>query len=78
MIVTDLEQFTDKNKSIIYIGAFVELYNWKNRGQVYEIHQIVKFEKIRNSTVKYLHNLGAYCIVKIYSILYNAHIVPKN
>lgn len=32
VIFADLEQFTAKSKSIIYTGAFVELYNLRNRG----------------------------------------------
>lgn len=27
---------------------------------------------------KYLHNLSAYCIIKIFTILRNTHIVPRN
>ena len=39
--IADLKQFTDKNKSNTYIGTFIELYNWKNRGQVHEIYGMV-------------------------------------
>ena len=43
MTIADPEQFTDKTKPITYIEEFVVLYNWKNRGQVYEIYRMVKF-----------------------------------
>ncbi len=33
--VADPERFTLKGKPVIYTGAFVELYNWRNRGQVH-------------------------------------------
>ena len=80
MIVTvaDPEQFTDKSKPITYIGAFVELYNWRNRGQVHEIHGIVELEKIHASTAKHLRNFGAHRIVKISLILRKVHVVPRN
>ncbi len=74
----DPERLTDKGKLITYIGAFVKLYNWRNRRQVYEIHRMVELEKMRTSTAKYLHNLGAHCIIEISSILYSAHVVPKD
>ena len=64
MIVADLKQFTDKNKLIIYIKAFVELYNWRNRKQVYEIHRIVELEKIHALTTKHLCNFDTHCIIK--------------
>ena len=45
MTVADPERFTAKSKPITYTGAFVELYKQKNRGQVHEIHRIVKLDK---------------------------------
>ena len=75
MTVVDPEQFTNKSKSIIYIGIFVGLYNLKNHGQVYEIHKMVEFEKIYISTAKYPRNLVVHCIIAISSILCNTHIV---
>ncbi len=76
--IADPERFTDKGKSITYIGAFVELYNWRNRGQVHEIHGMVELEKMRGSTAKHPRNLGAHCIVEISSILRGAHVVPRD
>ncbi len=78
MTIADPERFTDKSIPIIYIGAFVELYNWRNRRQVHEIHGMVELEKMRASTAEYLRNLGTYCIMKISSILRSAHIVPRD
>ncbi len=80
MTIVDLEQFIDKGKSITYIKAFVELYNWKNYGQVYEIHGIVELEKMCTctSTAKHPRNLGAYRIIEISSILHSTHIVLRN
>ena len=50
--MADQEQFTLKNKLIIYIGAFVEFYNLRNHGQVYKIYGIKKLKKICASTVE--------------------------
>ncbi len=78
MTIVDPEQFIDKSKPIIYIGAFIELYNERNRGQVHEIYGIVELEKMRAWTAKHLRNLGAYHIVEIFSILRSVLVVPKN
>ena len=78
MTIADLERFTPKNKSITYIGAYIELYNWKNHRQIHEIHRIVEFEKWRNSMFKNLCNPGAHRIIEISSILHSAHIVLKD
>lgn len=43
--MTDLEQFTLKNKPITYIRAFIELYNQKNHKQIYDIYKIIKLKK---------------------------------
>lgn len=78
MITADLEQFTDKSLLIIYIEAFVELYNEKNHGQVYDIHEMIEFKNMCTSTAKHPYNLGAHCIIKRSSILHNAYVVLKN
>lgn len=77
VIFADLEQFTAKGKSIIYTGAFVELYNSRNRGRIYEVYEKIELEKCHASIAKYLCNLNVYDIIKISLILHNAHIVPK-
>lgn len=45
MTITDSKQFTFKNKSVVYIKAFVELYNYKNYKKVYKIYNMIEFEK---------------------------------
>lgn len=45
MTVANLEQFTSKNKPIIYTRVFFKFYNWKNHKQVYEIYIMIEFEK---------------------------------
>ena len=45
MTIADSKQFTAKSKPIIYIGAFVELYQWRNYGQVHKIHGMVELDK---------------------------------
>ncbi len=78
MIIADPERFTDKGKPITYIRAFVELYNWRNHGQVHEIHGIVEFEKMCASTAEHPRNLGAHCIIETSSILRSAHVIPRD
>ena len=43
--VADPEQFAPKDKLVRYIKAFVEFYNKRNRGQVYEIYGIIELER---------------------------------
>ena len=66
--MADLERSTPKSKSVIYIGVLVELYNWRNREQVHEIHGMIKFEKMRNSIAKNPRNLAACRIIEIFVI----------
>ena len=58
--VADPKQFTPKCKPVIYIGAFVELYNWKNGGQIDEIHRIIELEKMHALIAENLRNLGTH------------------
>ncbi len=58
--VADPKQFTPKGKSVIYTGAWVELYNWRNYGQVYEIHGMIELEKICALIAENPHNLDAH------------------
>ena len=78
MTVVDLEWFTLKNKSVTYIGAFVKLYNLKNGGQIYEIHEKTELKKMRALTAKNSCNLGAYWIIEILLVVRSVHVVPKN
>ncbi len=76
--VADPEWFIDKDRPIIYIGIFVELYNWKNHRQVHKIHGMVELEKMCVSMAKLLRNFGAHFIVEISLILHSAHIVFRD
>lgn len=78
MTVANPEQFTSKGKPVTYTEAFVEFYNWRNDGQVHEMHGMIKFEKMYALTVKNPHNLGTHWIIQISSILYSAHVVFRN
>ncbi len=80
MIVTvaNPEQFTNKGKLITYIRGFVELYNWRNHGQVHEIYGIVEFEKMYTLTIKHLRNFSAHRIIKISWILRSTCVVPQD
>lgn len=78
MIIANLEQFTSKNKPIIYTRIFFEFYNWKNRKQVYEIYIMIEFEKRYTLIANNLRNLDIYQIIKIFSVLQNIYIMPRN
>ena len=73
--MADLERFTPKSKPVIYTGGFVELYNWKNGGQVHEIHEMIELEKMRALNAENPRNLGAHRIIEISSVLRSTHIV---
>ena len=76
--LADPERFTPKGKPITYTEVFVELYNWKNRGQVYKIYGMVELEKIRALTAENLCKLGAHRIIEISLILRIAHVVLRD
>lgn len=76
--MADSEWFILKRKPIIYIRAFIELYNKKNSGPLYEIQKMVRFKKIYALTTKNSYNLGNYWMVEISHILHIAYIVLEN
>ncbi len=76
--MADPERFTPKHKSVTYTRALVELYNWRNRGQVHEIHGMIELKKMRAFIVESPRNLGAHWIIEISSILHIAHMVPRD
>ena len=76
--MADPEQFTPKNKLVTYTGVFVELYKWNNRGQVYEIYEMVELEKMRALTAENPCNLSTHWIIEISSILCSTHIVSRD
>ena len=76
--VLDPEGFTLKRKPVTYIGAFVELYNWKNGGQVHKIHRMMKLEKMRVLTAENPRNFNIYRIIEILLVPRSTHVVPKD
>lgn len=78
MIVADPEWFILKVHLVIYIKAFVELYNQKIREQVHKILEMIKFEKMHTSTVDNFCNLGGDQVIKISSILQTAYVVSRD
>ena len=76
--VADPELFILKDKPVTYTRAFVELYNWKNNGQVHEIYEIIELEKMCTLIAKNFCNLGVHQIIEILLVLRSTHVVPKN
>ena len=62
----------------MYIGAFVEIYNWRFRKLVHKTHGMVKLEKYLILRVKTPLNLGGQQFYKISKVLQNAHIILKD
>ena len=73
--VADPERFTSKGKPVTYTRAFVEFYNWRNGGQVYQIHGMIELEKMRALTAKNFPNLSAYQIIEILLVLRSVYMV---
>ena len=54
---------------MMYIGAFIEIYNWRYRGLGREIHGMVKLEKYLISRIKNSLKLGSQQFYKISKVL---------
>ncbi len=78
VIVADLQQLDQKEKPIMYIRAFVKIYNWHYRGQIYETYGMVELEKYPISKAKNPLNLGSQQFYKISKILQSAYVVPRD
>ena len=76
--MADPKRFILKDKLVTYIGAFVELYIWKNGRQVYDIHRMIEVKKMRALTIKNSGNLNAHQIIEISLVLHITHMFPKN
>ena len=78
MTVADPEQFTPKNKSVIYTRAFVELLNRWNGGQVQKIYEKIELEKMYALIAENPCNFGTHRIIEISSVLRSAYMVLNN
>lgn len=78
MTVADPKQITAKDKPITHTWVFVEFYNYKNYGQVYEIYRMIKLKKMCILTAYNPFNGGAHQIIKIFWVLASAHMVFRN
>ena len=57
--IADLQQLDEKKKPVMYIRAFIEIYNWRFRRLVYKTHGIVKLEKYLISRLENPLNLDS-------------------
>lgn len=62
----------------MYIGAFIEIYNWRYKRLGYKTHEIVKLEKYPISKAKNFLNLGSQQFYRISAVLQSAHVVQKD
>ena len=76
--VVDPQRLDRKRKLVMYTGAFVKIYNWRNRGLVHETHGMVELEKYPISKAENPLNLGSQQFYKISKVLQSAHVVPRN
>lgn len=76
--VVDLQQLDKKEKPVMYIRVFVEIYNQRYRKLVYETHGMVEFEKYPISRVESPLNLGGQQLYKISKVLPIAHVMLRD
>ena len=76
--MADPKRFIFKRKPVTFTGVFVEVYNWKNHGQVHEIYAIIELVKMHASTAENFRNFGAHRMIEISSVLRSAHVIPKD
>ncbi len=62
----------------MYIGAFVEIYNWRSRGLVHKTYGIVKLEKYLIFKAENPLNLGGQQFYKISEVLQSVHVLPRD
>ena len=62
----------------MYTGAFVEIYNWYSRRLVHKTYEIVKLAKYQILKVENSSNLGGQQFYKIFKVLQNAYVVPRD
>ena len=78
MTIADPKQFMAKGKPITYTEAFVELYKWKNCGQVHEIHGMVELDKWHALMAENPRNLGVHCIIEVSLVFRGIHVVCRD
>lgn len=76
--IVDPKWFSLKNKPVTYTRAFIELYNWRNHGQVYENIGIIKLKSICALTAKNFFHLGTHHIIEILLVLQSAYIILRD
>ena len=62
----------------MYTKAFVEIYNWQNRGLVHETHGMVELEKYPISKVENSLNLGSQRFYKISEVLQSTYVMQRD
>ncbi len=76
--VADPQRLNRKGTPMVYTGAFVEIYNQRSRGLVYETHGMVELEKYPISRAENPLNLDSQRFYKISEVLQSAHVVLRD
>lgn len=76
--MADSKWFIFQSKLVIYIGKFVELYDWRNRKQVHGMYGMIKLKKMSTLIAKNSHNLSFHWIIDMSSILHSAYVISRN
>ena len=63
---------------MIYIGTFVEIYNWRSRKLVHKTHEIVEFKKYPILRAENLLNLSDKRFYKTFKVLQSVQVVPRD
>ena len=78
LIVTILDPLRRnfKNKPLKYTGAFIELFKWRNQGQIHETHGMLEVESWPLNNIRKSRMLNARRFYEISNIIHCAHVVP--
>ena len=76
--VVDPVKRDEKNKPVTYTAALVELFRWRNGGQVHNTHGMFEVEKWPASSSSRPRNLGPLRFYETQSVINCAHLVPAD
>ena len=80
LIVTVINsmQRDGNDRALRYTGALIELFKWRNRGQVHPTYGMFEVERWPSNGSTQPCNLGAVRFYKIPTVIHCAHLVPAD
>ena len=76
--VIDMTRQDGKDKALRYTGALVELFKWRNGGEVHATHGMFEVEKWPAASSGHRRNLGPLRFYEIPTVINTAHLVPAD